>query len=322
MNKIINIKVKTVISLIVIIALGTLLSSCTKNVTDEEISVQFQKEDYTGKYTGVFENNQANGAGDFEYKDGDDYLTYKGEFKDGQFADKGTLKTNILKVELPEVTRTGEYDGDVIDGVPNGQGTFTAVNSDNEKYTYTGEWKDGTWNGQGTRKFENKKHTEEIGNFTDGEFDPTKLELFETCGKGENIEFVLTEKAKQFIATHDDIFPVKNKKLVQKYTDTNLKYKHIQKNPDNYGDKLIKLDDYKVAQILEEDIWNGKVTQILAVDKNYENIIYILYLGKTKLYEGDKLAAYGLPLNRVSWGTIMGGELPALAIAGSYIEKL
>lgn len=314
-------KIRTTILLAIILIFSFSLVSCTKNVTDEEISVKFQEKDYEGKYTGVFESNKANGEGTFEYKDGDDYLTYEGNFKDGQFNDNGTLKTNLLKVDLTEVTRTGEYEGDVVNGVPNGEGEFTAVNDEGKKYTYTGEWKDGTWDGQGSRSFEEKDyHCKEEGNFENGEFKPTILQNYIALGTVEP-KYVPTEKAKNFLTTHENLFPTKNKKKAEKYTKNNLQYKHVNKNPDNYGDQLIKLTNYEVTQIWEVDSWDGKLTEITAMSSNYDNVICVLYLGKVKLYEGDKFTVYGLPLDDTSWTNVGGGTTLAITLAGSYIEK-
>ena len=42
--------------------------------------------------------------------------------------------------------RTGRYKGEIVNGEPNGQGTFINI----EGHKYVGEWKDGLPNGQGT----------------------------------------------------------------------------------------------------------------------------------------------------------------------------
>lgn len=314
-------KIKTTLLLAIILIFSFSLVSCTKNVTDEEISVKFQEKDYKGKYTGVFESNKANGEGTFEYKDGDDYLTYEGNFKDGQFNNNGTLKTNLLKVDLPEVTRTGEFNGDVVDGVPNGEGEFTAVNDDGDKYIYTGEWKNGTWDGKGLQKYESEDYYTRNGTFKNGEFKPTVLEAYESLGTVKSAHFTPTDKAKKFLTDHENLFPSKNKKMAAKYTNSSLKYKHINKSPSKYGDELIKLTNYMVTQIWEDDSWRGKLTHIIAINNDYDNYVDIYYFGKTKLYEGDKFTVYALPLNTTSWENTGGGETLSMALAGSYIEK-
>ena len=46
-----------------------------------------------------------------------------------------------------------KYEGDILNGVPNGQGTYTKPNGDQ----YVGEFKDGQWEGQGTFTFREGK---------------------------------------------------------------------------------------------------------------------------------------------------------------------
>ena len=56
----------------------------------------------------------------------------------------------------------GKYEGEINNGEPNGQGTYTCTDGQR----YIGEWKLGIWNGQGTETFpDGKKY---IGDFKDG----------------------------------------------------------------------------------------------------------------------------------------------------------
>ncbi len=56
--------------------------------------------------------------------------------------------------------RTGLYTGDMVNGLPEGNGTFTTENSDSVAWTYTGQWVNGHFNGNGT--------TEWADGFTEG----------------------------------------------------------------------------------------------------------------------------------------------------------
>ena len=55
-----------------------------------------------------------------------------------------------------------KYEGQVENGIPNGQGTVTS--SDGSKYV--GEYRDGNWNGQGTYTFNDGRKY--VGNWIDG----------------------------------------------------------------------------------------------------------------------------------------------------------
>ena len=56
----------------------------------------------------------------------------------------------------------GTYTGEVSNGVPNGQGTYTYLDGNK----YVGEWKDGNFHGQGTETYpDGSKY---VGEFKDG----------------------------------------------------------------------------------------------------------------------------------------------------------
>ena len=57
-----------------------------------------------------------------------------------------------------------KYEGQVENGIPNGQGTVTS--SDGSKYV--GEYRDGNWNGQGTYTYSDGR--KEVGEYKDGKF--------------------------------------------------------------------------------------------------------------------------------------------------------
>ena len=57
--------------------------------------------------------------------------------------------------------RTGRYTGEVVNGLPNGKGSFISMNEDQEEWTYTGEWVDGHFEGQGATVWHNTDWREE-----------------------------------------------------------------------------------------------------------------------------------------------------------------
>jgi hypothetical protein len=59
--------------------------------------------------------------------------------------------------------KDGKYLGEIVTGVPNGQGTYTFP--DGKKYV--GKWKDGKYNGEGI--FTRPSGTKYVGEFKDGE---------------------------------------------------------------------------------------------------------------------------------------------------------
>lgn len=50
--------------------------------------------------------------------------------------------------------RTGTYTGDLVDGLPQGKGTFTSANDNGVVWTYEGEWEKGHSQGYGVTVFD------------------------------------------------------------------------------------------------------------------------------------------------------------------------
>lgn len=312
---------KTLLIVAIIISGIFVFTACTKDVENETVTIKFQDKEYTGQYTGTVDSGVPNGKGTFEYKEGDEYLSYKGTFKEGEFSDEGTLKTSFLAVNFIDLEepRIGTYDGDTVSGIPEGKGTFTAVNDDKEKYTYTGSWKNGLWHGQGKQEFADAAY---IGNYEGGVFKPSISELITSWGTNKNLKFTPSDKAMSFMEEHENLFPAKKLSLAEKYTNSKTLYKYVNKNSENYGGKLMKLGHYQVIQIYEYEESEYTMTEIIAQDSNYSNVIYIAYPGKKKnVYENDNITVYGLPLSTTSWENVGGGTTNAIALAGSYIIK-
>lgn len=311
--------------IIPIILLFALLVGCTKNVTDQDLSITFQDETITGKYTGELVDNVATSDNaTFTYKDGSNYLNYTGSFKDGKFIGTGKLECNFYVVHFKDVDRKGKYSGDVVDGIPKGNGTFSAVNDENEKYTYTGQWNNGLFNGQGKRVFGDNKITYE-GTYKDGEFTPTKLEYLQSFNYNSddksNLVFNMTDKATDYIKNNDKIFPTSNFEEIKNKVDTNIEFRHLIKNINNYGDKLIKYDKGTVASIYEVNLYGYDITTLQV--NNFDGTFYfIYYFGKLNdIYENDNVVVYGLPIACTSFTNVSNTTTQAIVMLGSYVEK-
>ena len=75
--------------------------------------------------------------------------------------------TNLTRVENEEITlmisgneRTGTYSGEVLDGVPHGEGVFTTYNAQGVRWTYTGRFVDGLFHGNGMTEWETGRREE------------------------------------------------------------------------------------------------------------------------------------------------------------------
>jgi len=80
----------------------------------------------------------------------------------------GGNDTNLTRVENVEVSlrvftdtyRTGTYSGEVLDGVPHGEGVFTTYNAQGIRWTYTGGFVDGLFQGNGVMEWETGRREE------------------------------------------------------------------------------------------------------------------------------------------------------------------
>lgn len=64
--------------------------------------------------------------------------------------DSKEIITKQITVSFPTYERAGTYTGEALNGIPNGNGTFTSANDDEIQWTYTGQWADGAFNGEGS----------------------------------------------------------------------------------------------------------------------------------------------------------------------------
>lgn len=60
-----------------------------------------------------------------------------------------------ITLHLSYGDRTGSYTGDLVDGVPDGNGKFVTKNEDGDKWTYEGEFRNGHFEGEGKTTWEN-----------------------------------------------------------------------------------------------------------------------------------------------------------------------
>lgn len=302
-----------------IISVG-LFSGCTQEVNEKEITITVEGQVLTGSYTGTMRNKVPDGKGRFVSKTEERLLEYDGEWEQGNIIGNGNLKDTKYMVPFLEVNRIGEYSGEVVNGKAHGNGSFTAINDKDEKYTYTGEWQNGLCNGQGVREYENKDYSVLTGTFKNGEFAPTKLEFIKSMGDRDAMRFAPTDKAEEFIKAHEDLFPATDSVDLTEWIDSSIVYKNLIKSPDKYGDKLINLPNYEITQIWENELYGYTCTEFLARAANYDDYVYGCYLGElSNVYEGSKINIQGLPVNNSSFKNIGGGTTLCYIIYASKI---
>ncbi len=145
----------------------------------------------------------------------------------------------------------------------------------------------------------------------------TVSELFNGLGEGEEMPYTVTEKANQFLAAHPELFPAATEEECLNYVDYDVEYKHINKNPDIYGDKLVYIMG-TISEIYElpaeQTVLNKPFTMISVMDYD-GNMDVIYYPDSVELYEGDSINGYVLPLNKST-----SGVMDCIVYGGAYIN--
>lgn len=149
-------------------------------------------------------------------------------------------------------------------------------------------------------------------------------ELYERLQDNEFVPYTINDKAAAFLKTHSNLFPAeKEADIDAALCDTELQYKHVAKNPNRYGDKLMVFPALYVAQITETEMEEDNYFTELNVSDSEGIQYYFLYNGELpEVFEDDWIYAYGLPLKNSSFKNTEGGETLVIVLAGSYVGIL
>lgn len=95
----------------------------------------------------------------------------------------GYIANQEITISFPFGERAGVYTGEVnSNGLPEGLGSFTAINDEGTEWTYYGDWKNGLWDGLGITKWD-------TGGWQMGEFDSNGISGYNLDARTENISF-------------------------------------------------------------------------------------------------------------------------------------
>ena len=287
----------------------------------EGISVEYMGMTHTGKYKGDVLDGIPQGDGEFSAKDAQNYLTYSGVWEAGQITGPGKVDTSCYTVVFDDVTRTGSYSGDLVKGLADGEGIFTTRNSDNELYTYTGQWKYGQWNGQGLWEFpESDAYTYE-GTFTNCEYTPNLAEFFRFFGTRPEHEYTMSHKAWKTLSLYPEVFLENNAAGSALPVDYYFNYDAFAKNPNNYGDSLISVSGLRVVQIFEYEDYGYNYTFLILEDYSASKVYYTRIMGYwDNIYEGSYVTLTALPLDYFTYPNVSGTSIWAIACAGVRIN--
>lgn len=270
-------------------------------------------------YSGQWEKGVPHGEGAFDWSQDDDYLRYSGQWAEGSFSGEGHLEDNHYVVHFQSGDKEGIFAGEVLDGIASGQGTFSAINSKGNEYTYEGSWLNGLWEGEGTWSFKALPYRYS-GHYEKGEFLPTPAQFFASVGSER--EYTPSSNAYAFLEKYPHIFENNSAEGEAIEFEEQFKYEAFAKNPSKYGDKLLNVNSLKVIQIEEYSDWDGKdVTWFVAEDSQHRVYYCYMFGYADNIYKDSRIKMVALPLDYMHYQNIYNNTVYAIACAVVSISQ-
>lgn len=218
---------------------------------------------------------------------------------------------------------SGSYTGLLVDGLPEGEGSFTAVNNDGITWTYTGNFENGTFNGYGTTSWDDDTGVNETGTYTDGAYTPTAMEILTGfIGDVNAATYSVSAGNKTFIAENADLFPAATddaRLKVDSLANADLSYAQMAKSLSGYEGQTVSLH-LIVTQIMEETIFGHTISHGVAVDPDY-NYYYFLYPDALPgVLDGTGVETVALPIAASGFDNIGGGTTNVIVIFPCYMD--
>lgn len=300
-----------------------LTAGCSKeeNVKNKTITLTYQEKKYEGQYTGLMKNGKPT-EGTFSYKKRGDYLTYNGKISASKMSGKGTLKTNLMKTYFNGTACTGIYEGSVSNGKASANGSFHVLSPKSVKnYVYKGKWAANMMNGNGRLDLHGKYGGSLIGNFDNGYFDPSKSDTYRTIGTLIDPGYSVSANAISFIDEYNDLFMTKDKDDLAPYVDSSLKYSQVIKDPNKYGNKIMKFSNLPVLNSNPNEKLFGEPVSLIILGRPSKNLyVYVICLDSQKdALVNSNQTVYGLPI-AVTDSIDPSEKAKILILAGCYLQ--
>ena len=225
--------------------------------------------------------------------------------------------------DIISITRTGQYTGTLVNGIPNGQGTFEAENDGGNYWIYTGGFKDGKFQGEGRTEWPNEG-TYEVGNYEAGLFTPDICDLLNTYSCLTPVPYQIGQENQAFLRENPDLFPVTTTDAAAKMaslTDTSLTYSMLAKTLSGHEGTLYQKNSCYVVQAFETELYGHTLTYLLCCDLNDLTYYFVLYDGALPdVYAETVVDFTGLPIAYSSYDNANGGSTYAVVLAGCSVQ--
>lgn len=290
-------------------------------ITEFAFLLKYDGNEMQGNYTGTLLNELPDGQGSFSYENKGEYFEYTGTWLTGKPSGEGHIESNCFVVHFDDVDREGEFKGDVVDGIPCGEGSFSATNDENISYVYTGEWEDGLYNGQGKLVYDSSEYYVREGKFTDAEFTPSLTDFYLSLGSIKDSRFNISGTEADFIKSHGSIFDGEIKEIDDSFIDSTFKYETFSKDQSKFDCSIIKASGLRVIQVYEEEIFGYHHVFIIADDSKYR-VYYINLIGTAPdIFENSRIQITTMPVDYFTYPNVAGTKVWAIACIGICVTK-
>lgn len=201
---------------------------------------------------------------------------------------------NEYSRDWEQLERIGVYSGQLVNGVPDGEGSFSVYNSTGVYWTYTGMFSKGTISGYGKTEWYDGFCEE--GTYTDGAFTPVADELFCAVGTRSEAPFTITENNRNFIRENINIFQGEINTDYDDLINYDLTASMIKDEIKN-AEKSLYYCMAQVCKIYANSMYGHNITLVLARD--YEENLYLLVCDGELEYieEQCNITFTGLPVS-------------------------
>lgn len=151
-----------------------------------------------------------------------------------------------------------------------------------------------------------------------------KVQLYQAFGEASEGDsgYTMSQKSVDFINAHEDLFPATSVDNLTQYVNSEIGYKKNSKNPDNFGDQIMIVENAGVVYISEEKVDDMTFTSLQVYDDNGECYL-VYYFGELPdILDDDYVKVYGVPLGTTGFDNVSGGTTLAVVLGGCYVEKI
>lgn len=270
--------------------------------------------EYKGTYEGALTDGLADGEGTFISTDDGGEWRYTGEFTKSVISGAGKVENKQITVLVsPDLERIGQYTGELLDGLPEGEGVFLTQNAGGENWTHTGSFQKGLFHGRGRQEWES-------GQVLECEYVEFGQAHSQGIRGGDYVRQKKTssDQAAAFLEAHPDLFPAESAEAAAAYTNTQLEVKRVVRAPEEYGSELLRLNACEVLWIQDGMLDFTKFSYFVCISYDaLDSCVIIIPEKRSDIAISDKITVYGLPIDKEPDDS--GFEM--LVLFASYIEK-